>query len=964
MSRTKGAKGKHNKEKVHKEKKKRGRPSKQHQHQKQNQKQIVNVNVNGGGGGGSKNTTIPVPVQLPSTIYDPSLITPYYGINDRQPTNPLTDAATDLMTPFIQSIISNQAQKVNPVPVSTNPTNPKKPPQTIPISQDDVKPVNPVIPKPIEQYVPNPQTDQSNPIPPEIIMDSNMSSSIHDKHMKHKNLEKEIKPQMPKVPKEPKPKKQINDPEGLGKIIPIENIGSIAGTVGAAALTGGATAAGEALLTGGTAGLMGAGESILGASIGSGVAAAASSALGNSTTGHIISGIAGGVVGRAVGRRTPNRSRNRNIENQELEPLLQSRTGQRLGGRANRNRLVDNEIQQSQDAQTGEITQWRIPPEIQPQTLLSRTARVLRNRAQNLSDTINNIRQQITGRITNVGRGRYSRLATNEEQINEEQSVQRQPVQGQPADEPPIYDITNEIMNPLNERAARIQRMARSVRTRRNNADRQYREQISREFDENIARSRNEEQQRQQEAINELDQILRQDIANRTRSKAAETIQGAMRNRAAVKKLNKRKAVRDRYKTLINSGEIQAAAARRGNIRDQPNSLINSGEIQAEAARRENRRINTAATTIQNAIRNRNAVNETLKRAIRKTNYRNLINSGEIEAAAARRENIRDQSNSLINSGEIQAAAARRENRRINATKIQKVVRGHISRNQLPEIMEEADRQAMINRINQVEQRANAMDKAAETIQGAMRNRAAVKELNKRKTIRDRYKTLINSGEIQAAAASRENIRDQSNSLINSGEIQAAAARRENRRINATNIQKVVRGHASRKDLRNEILKNASQEKTAATKIQSAIRNRTAKRDMMKQRQAVDEIKLKEMEAIKDQSIKDDAAKQLQAKNKRIRPQKDLSDVYKAKERIGANIKRLLTEKADSQYFPKTNRTMIWNNKTVGQPLVVSKKLKLVSKKKHDAAVEGYQNRQVFLDLADKYKDIMTKGKK
>jgi hypothetical protein len=110
MSRKLGSHNKHKKEKPIKEKKKRGRPSKQHQHQKQNQKQIVNVNVNGSGGG-SKTTTIPVPFQLPSTIYDPSLITPYYGINDRQPVNPLTDAATDLMTPFIQSIISNQAQK-------------------------------------------------------------------------------------------------------------------------------------------------------------------------------------------------------------------------------------------------------------------------------------------------------------------------------------------------------------------------------------------------------------------------------------------------------------------------------------------------------------------------------------------------------------------------------------------------------------------------------------------------------------------------------------------------------------------------------------------------------------------------------------------------------------------------------------------------------------------------------------
>jgi hypothetical protein len=117
MPRTKGAHGKHNKVKPVKEKKKRGRPRKQHQHQQQ--KQIVNVNVNGGGGGGGGggDKTIPVPFQLPSTIYDPSLIAPYYGINDIQPANPLTDAATDLMTPFIQSLVSNQAQNVSRIPI-------------------------------------------------------------------------------------------------------------------------------------------------------------------------------------------------------------------------------------------------------------------------------------------------------------------------------------------------------------------------------------------------------------------------------------------------------------------------------------------------------------------------------------------------------------------------------------------------------------------------------------------------------------------------------------------------------------------------------------------------------------------------------------------------------------------------------------------------------------------------------
>ncbi len=64
------------------------------------------------------------------------------------------------------------------------------------------------------------------------------------------------------------------------------------------------------------------------------------------------------------------------------------------------------------------------------------------------------------------------------------------------------------------------------------------------------------------------------------------------------------------------------------------------------------------------------------------------------------------------------------------ATNIQKVVRGHKVRKQLPEIMEEVDRQAIIDKINQVEQRANRMDKAAITIQKrarGMNTRADVK---------------------------------------------------------------------------------------------------------------------------------------------------------------------------------------------------------------------------------------------
>ena len=65
------------------------------------------------------------------------------------------------MTPMIQSIIANQPQKVDRIPI-----------------KEAVKPVNPIIPKPPPQTIPNPQTDQSHPIPPEISMDSNIQIPI------------------------------------------------------------------------------------------------------------------------------------------------------------------------------------------------------------------------------------------------------------------------------------------------------------------------------------------------------------------------------------------------------------------------------------------------------------------------------------------------------------------------------------------------------------------------------------------------------------------------------------------------------------------------------------------------------------------------------------------------------------------------------------------------------------------
>jgi hypothetical protein len=91
----------------------------------------------------------------------------------------------------------------------------------------------------------------------------------------------------------------------------------------------------------GTGGLLNAGRAIIGASVGSGVAAGASTALGHSDIANVASGLIGGVTGRSVGRILQNRRiRQQNEVNQQI-PLLQG-TGNRFGGREEESRLTAN----------------------------------------------------------------------------------------------------------------------------------------------------------------------------------------------------------------------------------------------------------------------------------------------------------------------------------------------------------------------------------------------------------------------------------------------------------------------------------------------------------------------------------------------------------------------------------------------------------------------------------------------
>ena len=132
----------------------------------------------------------------------------------------------------------------------------------------------------------------------------------------------------------------------------------------------------------------------------------------------------------------------------------------------------------------------------------------------------------------------------------------------------------------------------------------------------------------------------------------------------------------------------------------------------------------------------------------------------------------------------------------------------------------------------------------------------------------------------------------------------------------------------------------------------------------MKARQIVDDIKVKQLQAVKNDVIKKDAAEKIQKAIRRKNAQNDITKIKQAKEKIQGNVKALLTEKAKIMHLPKHDKTIILNKKTVGQPLAVSKKLQLVSKKKHVAGKEGYENRAAYLGMAEQYKNIMKKGKK
>jgi hypothetical protein len=681
MGRTKGAKGKHNKEKPHKEKKQRGRPKgsikqKQHQHQNVNVKVINNNGGGGGGAGGGGKITIPVPFQLPSTmttVYDQSLVQPFYGINNRQPVNPLTDASTDLMTPFLQSMISNQ---------TANRPNPGG------IKEKDVTPVNPVIPKPKEEIMKNPQTDQSHPIRQEDInIVSDLNLPIHNKHQQHKTIKDMIKPQVPKEIKPPK----FKDTEGLGMKIPVQNIAGIATTIASGGLTGGIIAGGEALLTG--SGLAASLEAASAGAVGGGVATAVNNALGGGDVGHVISGIAGGIAGRTAitrartGNRLGGRQTNvRNIEGEnipikqpdETTPLINSGKGNKLGGKTKTSKLIGNqeEIQQTHDPLTGETTQWRLPTEEQ-RTMLDKVKKAAKRTMENLSDTVHNIRQQITGRNKKGGTyaripsgvemkensalGRFDKDVTsqkefddfiNKPQPNPQEQLFKLIDRRKYGDDE--YDIENVLkkMRKESSAATKIQSAMRNKKAR-GIANNKMAEQQGNDLTSQIMDG----------TFNDLEDIFQTQKEQKT---AANFILSKIKSKKSEPSNHiLQKVVRD---NISKQKKLQLE----GVTQKQTKQILENAlhEVNTEG---------NAATKIQNALRNKQArkeiskqYNEKLQKDVSKQRYNDLVSSGEIEKSSLERVK---RINSRQNAKEIKEKNA--------ATAIQSAIRNKQAKKQL-----------------------------------------------------------------------------------------------------------------------------------------------------------------------------------------------------------------------------------------------------------------------------------------
>jgi hypothetical protein len=272
-----------------------------------------------------------------------------------------------------------------------------------------------------------------------------------------------------------------------------------------------------------------------------------------------------------------------------------------------------------------------------------------------------------------------------------------------------------------------------------------------------------------------------------------------------------------------------------------------------------------AATTLQKAIRVKNAKRDMLSAKQKRNTYlfgddpldtiyinQRGESASTLQAALRRKKTpqtykitptmVEPNSDTMLNelSQDLKGKLNTRSQTKA-ATQIQKIARGVKSRKEVPKLLEQKLRNDAIYSIGpKILEKANA----STTLQAAIRRKNADKEIGNRVWQKAVDESITKSSKPSALKSA----------LNKQMEEFSASAKLDNEtKRKAANI---IKAATSRKTTQNEYGQVRQDYTNLATKLQGAVRTRTAKNEMMKQRKTVDDAKLKQMEVVKGRQIK------------------------------------------------------------------------------------------------------------
>ena len=196
-----------------------------------------------------------------------------------------------------------------------------------------------------------------------------------------------------------------------------------------------------------------------------------------------------------------------------------------------------------------------------------------------------------------------------------------------------------------------------------------------------------------------------------------------------------------------------------------------------------------------------------------------------------------------------------------NAIKIQKVVRGHTGRKKavLENVLKTKASQISKQTLDDAMKDIIQEDAAATTISSVLRGHEGRKKNIYEKDVYPQQRAMRQAQILNTEPSSllqrkpkttysrsvdtkKSNIKEKYENVLKNSSIGTTLQTRSLQNDAATKINKVVKGHLSRKDTRNKILNQASKEKEAAITLQSAVRNRNALKELYKREDTKDSL--------------------------------------------------------------------------------------------------------------------------